>query len=167
MKFIAASLLALACLASPAQSTFVNTLMPQPQHIAATEGKLILTDSFRIDTGTATNPILQRATHRLLQRLQDKTVLQLTTGAGKPTLHITVDDSTATRPIFGQDESYSLKVETTGVQLHAKTIFGAIYGMETLYQLLQGDSKNFYFPTVTIDDAPRFPWRGLMLDPGR
>lgn len=167
MKFIATSLLALACIAAPAQSNFVNTLMPQPQHLTATDGKLLLTDTFRIETGASQNPILHRATERLMKRLQDKTALQLTTSAGTPTLRITVDDTTATRPIFGQDESYSLKVESTSIKLHAKTIFGVMYGMETLYQLLQGDSKNFYFPTVTIDDAPRFPWRGLMLDPGR
>ncbi|SDF34559.1 beta-N-acetylhexosaminidase [Terriglobus roseus] len=167
MKLIAASLLAITCLATPAQSTFINTLMPQPQHITVANGRLLLTDSFRIETGASHNPILQRATERLLQRLEAKTALQLTSGAGTNALHITVDDSTATRPVFGQDESYSLKVEANGIQLHAKTIFGAMYGMETLFQLLQGSGKDFFFPTATIDDAPRFPWRGLMIDPGR
>ena len=34
-------------------------------------------------------------------------------------------------------------------------------------QLLQNDSTSYYFPIVEISDAPRFTWRGLMIDAAR
>ena len=40
-------------------------------------------------------------------------------------------------------------------------------GIETLLQLLEGDEKGFYFPAVSIDDKPRFQWRGLLIDVAR
>ncbi len=40
-------------------------------------------------------------------------------------------------------------------------------GLETLLQLLDGDKDGFYFPAVSIQDSPRFPWRGLMIDSAR
>ncbi|MFA4923744.1 MAG: family 20 glycosylhydrolase, partial [Ignavibacteriaceae bacterium] len=35
---------------------------------------------------------------------------------------------------------------------------------ETLLQLLQNDESTYFFPVVSINDRPRFPWRGLMID---
>lgn len=65
------------------------------------------------------------------------------------------------------DESYQLKVSAEGVTLRANTRFGALRGMETLLQLIQNGAENTAIPYVTIDDAPRFPWRGLLLDSAR
>jgi hexosaminidase len=78
-----------------------------------------------------------------------------------------VQDATATRPTLGMDEIYSLDVKDHKVLLRAKTIFGAMHGFETLLQLVQPQASTFVLPAVHIVDAPRFPWRGLMLDPGR
>lgn len=53
----------------------------------------------------------------------------------------------------------------------AKTIFGAMYGLESLAQLTnyQASNKLFVIPSVplTINDSPRFPWRGLLIDSAR
>lgn len=40
-------------------------------------------------------------------------------------------------------------------------------GLETLFQVLQVQGEQFVFPAIDIADEPRFPWRGLLLDPGR
>ena len=63
-----------------------------------------------------------------------------------------------------EDESYHLEVGTEQIKITANTDLGAIRGMETLLQLLSSDDQGYYFPGVEIDDAPRFPWRGLLLD---
>ena len=42
-----------------------------------------------------------------------------------------------------------------------------MHGLETLLQLLSVDEKGYYFPGVTIEDQPRFKWRGLLIDVGR
>ncbi len=73
-------------------------------------------------------------------------------------------------------EGYSLKVTPTGVTLTAKEPAGIFYGVQTLLQLLpkQIESKEtlksaveWSLPIVTIEDHPRFGWRGLMLDVSR
>jgi len=46
----------------------------------------------------------------------------------------------------------------------AKTKVGAFYAMQTLLQLEAASKK---IPVVTIEDAPAFGYRGLMLDVGR
>jgi len=73
-------------------------------------------------------------------------------------------------------EGYSLKVTTTGVTLTAKEPAGIFYGVQTLLQLLPREIESkqtvkstveWSIPVVTIEDHPRFGWRGLMLDVSR
>ncbi|HEU5359114.1 MAG TPA: family 20 glycosylhydrolase, partial [Gemmatimonadales bacterium] len=49
----------------------------------------------------------------------------------------------------------------------APTTVGVIRGVETLLQLVSADSTGYFLPAVAISDAPRFRWRGLLLDVGR
>ena len=44
---------------------------------------------------------------------------------------------------------------------------GVLRGMATFLQLVDLDSSGFGVPAVTIEDHPRFAWRGLMLDVAR
>ncbi len=72
-------------------------------------------------------------------------------------------------------EGYRLKVSGTGVQLSASQPAGIFYGMQTLLQLLpaevMGEKKScrigWQLPYVTIEDAPRFGWRGILMDVAR
>jgi len=64
-------------------------------------------------------------------------------------------------------ESYSLTVTPTGVHIEAPTVVGAIRALATLVQLVQPAGSSYVLPLVTIQDSPRFPWRGLMIDCGR
>ena len=42
-----------------------------------------------------------------------------------------------------------------------------MHGLETLQQLIQADATGYFLPAVSIQDTPRFRWRGLMIDCGR
>ncbi|HEV7782925.1 MAG TPA: family 20 glycosylhydrolase [Chitinophagaceae bacterium] len=73
-------------------------------------------------------------------------------------------------------EGYRLKVTTTGVSLIATDPAGIFYGVQTLLQLFpaimasKGERPvrwDWSLPVVTIEDHPRFSWRGLMLDVSR
>jgi hexosaminidase len=64
-------------------------------------------------------------------------------------------------------ESYSLEVTASAAHLHAATVVGAIHGLETFYQLVQPQGEGFLVPAVSIQDSPRFRWRGLMIDVSR
>lgn len=63
-------------------------------------------------------------------------------------------------------EGYRLVATPTGVTIRAGDDAGLFYGAVTLWQLATGKQRNI-IPAVTIADAPRFRWRGLMLDSAR
>lgn len=73
------------------------------------------------------------------------------------------------------DEGYKLKVTSAGITLTARKPAGIFYGVQTLLQLLPSgitsttelDYDEWNIPAVTIEDHPRFGWRGLMLDVSR
>ncbi|WP_206486245.1 family 20 glycosylhydrolase [Thalassotalea sp. G2M2-11] len=69
-------------------------------------------------------------------------------------------------PSLGVDESYQLKVNEQGIVIHAANDFGALHGMATLLQLIAfaANSPEIRLPLVTINDMPRFTWRGLLID---
>lgn len=71
-------------------------------------------------------------------------------------------------------ESYVLDVDRTGVDITARTAHGAFNAVQTLRQLLPGwvnagrrVTTAWQVPAVHIEDAPRFGYRGVMLDVAR
>jgi hexosaminidase len=88
-------------------------------------------------------------------------------------LVIKVKDSTtgSTKINLGIDESYKLEIamDRHSVYLNAQTWVGMLRGLETFSQLVQPMGYDLVVTCVpiTIDDAPRFPWRGLLLDTSR
>ena len=70
------------------------------------------------------------------------------------------------------DESYTLTIPASGpATISAKTVFGAMYGLETLSQLVtfNFDTQSYYVPFApwTITDAPRFQHREVLVDTSR
>jgi len=89
-------------------------------------------------------------------------------GAVDPaTLRIDVANAGGRVQGIDENESYHLEVTSQNATLRATTVVGALRGLETVLQLVTSDSISFYLPEVTIDDAPRFRWRGLLVDVSR
>jgi len=144
-------------------------LMPVPQSIKSTGDRFRIEKSFSI--GVIGNPgdrVYKEAT-RALRRLDNRMGFFFNQG------NITNKDNNSSasllievkRPAIlklYEDESYTLLSEANQVQIKSNTDLGVIRGLETLQQLLSVDDTGYYFPGVEISDAPRFPWRGLMLD---
>lgn len=61
-------------------------------------------------------------------------------------------------------EGYRLSVGDSGIRVASSSPAGAFYAGETLRQLRGADGR---VPHVAISDAPKFPWRGVMLDEAR
>jgi hexosaminidase len=78
------------------------------------------------------------------------------------------------RPSLGA-EGYELRVTTNSIVLRAPAPAGLFYGVQTLLELLPPEifstnattNVDWRIPCVSIQDWPRFPWRGLMLDVSR
>ncbi|MGV3540317.1 MAG: beta-N-acetylhexosaminidase, partial [Rufibacter sp.] len=72
-------------------------------------------------------------------------------------------------------EGYTLNVTSKEILIQANAPNGWFYGIQTLLQLLPAsiESKrlqsqsSWAIPAVTIEDYPRFAWRGLMVDVSR
>jgi len=144
-------------------------LMPWPAKVErpATQGSLVLTDTLSV---SVSGDDLGDAVTRLRQRIARQTGWTLQPQAEKPqhpTISITIAKKVAPLPKLDSDEHYTLTVDANGVQIAANTRFGALRAMETLLQLIQNGTENTALPWVTIDDSPRFPWRGLLLDSAR
>ncbi len=93
-------------------------------------------------------------------RLASAIHLQTNAAAGKNRIRLTTDGAEG----LGE-EAYRLEVDPQGVTIHARSAAGVFYGGQTLRQLL--DPKTRQIPFVNIEDAPRYAWRGLMLDVSR
>ncbi len=68
------------------------------------------------------------------------------------------------------DEGYSLVVVPDRITITAKKPAGLFYGGITLWQVMTGRAQQgigVKVPALRITDAPRFAWRGLMLDSAR
>ena len=159
--------------ASPADGNeFVNTLMPLPATVVSKPGNLRIDNSLSYALSGDSSPRLRQGALRLLDRLQMRTGAELAKEPApqgrEATLTIEAPASSAeASPALGEDESYILDVDEHHASLRAHAEVGALRGMETLLQLVQPSGGGFILPAVHIEDAPRFPWRGLMLDPGR
>ncbi|HJT26228.1 MAG TPA: family 20 glycosylhydrolase [Pyrinomonadaceae bacterium] len=146
-------------------------LMPVPASITFHNERLAVDSNFRIATRGHSDARLEAAIWRFMKRLEGRTVLTLS-----PTL--APDDQTTPLivqtagpgkniPGLGEDESYRIDITRRQAILSAPTVIGAIRGLETVLQLLDADRNGYFLPGVQIDDRPRFPWRGLMIDVAR
>lgn len=64
------------------------------------------------------------------------------------------------------DEAYRINATSEGVSITASSDSGLYYGAVTVWQLVNED-RPYEIPAVTIEDRPRYPWRGMMLDSAR
>lgn len=64
-------------------------------------------------------------------------------------------------------EAYHLRVSGKEVLIEASDPRGLFYGVQTLRQLVTGKPGSLRVPDVEIRDAPRFRWRGLLIDESR
>ena len=146
-------------------------LMPVPSTLHLLGGRLPIAATFRVGATGVADARLRGAVERAVNRLARRTGLDLAPGmaadAGTATLVISCDGPGAAIPTLDENETYSLEVTADRATLRAPTVVGAIRGLETVLQLVTGDRSGYYLPTATIQDQPRFRWRGLMIDVSR
>jgi hexosaminidase len=91
-------------------------------------------------------------------------------GAGRNAVRLRIDPGAGLGP-----EGYALSVAPHGVRLTGADAAGLFWGTQTLRQLLGPDAfrraplpgRTWRLPVTEIRDAPRFRWRGLLLDVAR
>jgi hexosaminidase len=150
---------------------YKHNLMPVPASVTFDNERLAVDESFKVAIRGHSDARLQAAVLRFVKRLEGRTVLTLAPG-------IALDDQMATLivhaegpgkeiPGLGENESYRLDITRRQALLSAPTVVGALRGLETVLQLLESDRRGYYLSGLKLEDQPRFPWRGLMIDVSR
>lgn len=140
-------------------------LLPVPASFRWGTSRLNWQAPLRLNLTGPTEPTIRPAAERLLARLGRQ--------AGKakadpkaPLLQIRYGQ--VGRMEAFDEERYSLRVTPTGVTIDAPTSLGVLRALATLEQLFTAErGGRYYFPEVEIQDQPRFPWRGLLIDAAR
>jgi hexosaminidase len=139
-----------------------------PAHVQTGEGHFAIDPSFAIDLRGHIDQRVKRAADRFLSQLSHRTNIPLGTKPGVKAAFIITCDSEGERiQKLGEDESYRLRVSPAEVRLDAPNPLGVIRGLQTFLQLVQPGAESFSAPAVSIEDNPRFPWRGLLIDVSR
>ncbi len=169
-KFILVFLLCGLGFTSFEQVSNIHNLMPVPAKLSANGHQVKINPGISIAVTGKADPRIYLEASRFVRRLSNKTGIFLDRIG-----YVTPRDSNRSatllinvlRPgklILGEDESYSIETGTDQVVVNANTDIGAIRALETLLQLISNDETGYYFPGVSIQDQPRFAWRGLLLD---
>ena len=152
-----------------AQQPALN-LMPLPASAQSGTGSLAVDSSFSLAFTGYTEPRLERASERFLRQLARQTGLLISLKPAKrtkATLVVQTDHASKEVQEVGEDESYILEVTSEGAKLAAPTPLGAMHGLQTFLQLVDVSPNGFAAPALKMQDQPRFPWRGLMIDSAR
>lgn len=153
MKQILFFLSALLLLGSCSDTQPLTTgILPVPQQVTRGKG------AFRLPAELTYTTDLTPTAQADLEAWMHHTGLHFAPASGNAVLRMTTDAAMA-------PESYRLTVDKQGVSIVGADPAGVFYGMQSLLQMMEhfGDR----IPAVTIDDAPRFPYRGSMLDVSR
>ncbi len=149
---LAAALAATPVVAAPA-------LTPLPAHMETGQGSFALTAKTRIYVPAHDDDAMTAATYLRDMIARARGVrLEIVTGEGRDhdISFSRIETFAAPNP-----EAYHLEVAPSGVKIASASKAGLFYGAVTLWQLATESAE---LPAVTIDDQPRFKWRGLMVD---
>ena len=144
-------------------------LMPLPAHVTEGQGQFLIDGSFAAAVHDYPDTRALEGRRRFLGTLSQETGIPFAVDApaDKGAFVIGTASPSETVQQLGEDESYHLQITPTHVELSAKNPLGILHGLQTFLQLVHITPQGFAVPVVTIDDQPRFPWRGLMIDVGR
>ena len=147
-------------------------VMPLPAKAQVTGGTLKIDAGFTVGLSGYREARLDRAVQRFIVQLERQTGIVFSspvaaTDRTKTTLLVTTGHESKPVQELGEDESYTLETTPEGAKLHAANPLGVLRGLQTFLQLVSVTPDGFAVPAVSIQDQPRFPWRGLMIDSSR
>lgn len=148
-----------------------NTIIPRPAQFEMRDGSFLLKSDTVLVADKATEPIGTLLAGWLAPATGFRIELRTAEEAGDNSIHLALDSSLSR---LG-DEGYRLEVTPQRITIRALKEAGVFYGVQSLRQLLpvgifastQQSGMQWSVPAVTIDDQPRFPWRGAHLDVSR
>lgn len=149
----------------------ISAILPQPASLSLQEDAFSLARHTAIITDEQTRAIGALLAEALAPALGfSLPVLTQQSKSDRPVILLSLDNTLSR---LG-NEGYTLQVTPQQIAIGGAAPAGVFYGTQTLRQLLPSEifsltpvSRAWPVPAVTIEDTPRFPWRGLMLDTAR
>ncbi len=147
-------------------------LMPWPAQVefGAPADRLVVASRIAVSLTGGDELRINDALARLAQAWSHRLSRPVTISRGDQApaeMIVSIDHSSASLPALGDNESYHLQIGGGRAVIRAATTFGALRAVATLQQALQVEAKQAWLPALAIEDAPRFSWRGLMIDVAR
>ncbi len=141
-------------------------LIPLPSEMELGNGNFLIDMNFGHSLKGVSNTKIEKALYRFYNRLAIATEISFKNKEGT-SLIINCKRVTEEYPSIKDDESYTLKISDSKIELTANSDTGILYGLESLLQLAKQEIDYWVFPELELKDNPRFPWRGLMIDAAR
>ena len=144
-------------------------VIPQPQQVTLTKDKPFNLSPNSQIICPSTDELMQKNAQFLSDYIKETTGLLLTINKNPkpkvPSIFLVID------PKIQGDEAYKINVMPQKVVISGRTSAGVFYGIQTLRKSLPilrpTEHEPVLLPSVSIADAPRFPYRGMMLDCSR
>ena len=140
-------------------------VVPLLQEVTLTNGNpFVLSPSTKIFYPEG-NDKMKKNAEFLASYIKEITGYELATATGQPGKGISlVIDQSIQNP-----EGYQLTVSDNGIRIAGSTDAGVFYGIQTLRKSIPATAQgmNVELPAATINDYPRFAYRGMMLDVSR
>jgi len=155
------AVLAVSC-AKPQPQAF--QVIPMPADVTVTDGAFCV-KGVAVAVDSALDELSQKAIGRFVSALETATGAKTKSGEGG--ISFVLNASLA-------PEQYTINVKADGAVVEASALNGFVYACETLKQMLPaaiyGTTKakaDWVLPYCSIQDQPRFAYRGMHLDPCR
>ena len=146
-------------------------LTPQPAHLTVKDGRFEFGNQLKAKVTPYQGDSIRMVFESFKKELQEATGIKVSSTQKEVKARIILD----LNPQLPA-EAYKLNVSKKQVRIEASRPAGFYYALQTLKQLMPrnvmagvatSDHSQWSLPSVEIEDAPRFEWRGFMLDEGR
>jgi hexosaminidase len=142
-------------------------LMPLPATIDLREGRFVIDPSFSIEVRGQCDARVQEAVGRFRQAMVRRGHDFGNDSTTKANFIVACASEGEKIQKLDEDESYRLAITPAEVHLDGPNPLGVIHGLQTFLQLVSTGESGLSIPAAIIEDRPRFPWRGLLIDVSR
>lgn len=144
-------------------------VIPLPQSIVMVKGKAFILNSNTTIFCSSKDDLMQKNACFLSCYIADLTGLKLKVSDIKPKKGNYIELLLNNKNIKGE-EAYTININNKNIKISGFTSAGVFYGIQTLRKSLpicNAINNPIVLPAAEIKDAPRFKYRGMMLDCSR